>query len=202
MRTVFRFPYKGKRDVNARLKLSTLFTVHSPMFHHSLFVHNEHVKLGLKRVAKGPCPTHFNSRTFFWGTKKMSENAEPRNEVQNFGLNRTWNSCRFGHRFTRPCDVAGAGRSTIISSDAVFELWNACKLVDTSFVGLCSSSSSFGQISVWQSATLLPISCKSVPPVPAWVEEPGSSVRQLLMVVPRTIQPFPRFPVPAREGSK
>ena len=32
------------------------------------------------------------------------------------------------------------------------------------------------QVSAWQSATLLPISCKSVQPVPAWVEEPVSPV--------------------------
>ncbi len=36
----------------------------------------------------------------------------------------------------------------------------------------------FGQVSVWQSVTLLPISCKSVQPVPARVEEPVSLVRQ------------------------
>ena len=30
----------------------------------------------------------------------------------------------------------------------------------------------YGQVSAWQSQTLLPISCKSVQPVPALVEEP------------------------------
>ncbi len=34
------------------------------------------------------------------------------------------------------------------------------------------------QVSAWQSATLLPISCNSVQPVPARVEEPVSPVRQ------------------------
>ena len=34
-----------------------------------------------------------------------------------------------------------------------------------------------GQVSAWQSATLLPISCKSVQPVPARVEEPVSLVK-------------------------
>ncbi len=47
-----------------------------------------------------------------------------------------------------------------------------------------------GQVSVWQSATLLPKSCKSVQPVPA---------RVLTMVmVPRSIHPFPRCRKPAR----
>ncbi len=35
-----------------------------------------------------------------------------------------------------------------------------------------------GQVSAWQSATLLPISCKSVRPVSARVENPVSPVRQ------------------------
>ena len=35
-----------------------------------------------------------------------------------------------------------------------------------------------GPVSAWQSATLLPISCKLVRPVPARVEEPGSPARQ------------------------
>ncbi len=34
------------------------------------------------------------------------------------------------------------------------------------------------QVSAWQSATLLPISCKSLQPVPAWVEGPVSPARQ------------------------
>ena len=34
------------------------------------------------------------------------------------------------------------------------------------------------QVSAWQSATLLPISCKSAQSVPARVEEPVSPVRQ------------------------
>ena len=41
---------------------------------------------------------------------------------------------------------------------------------------------------VWLSATLLPISCRSVQPVPAQVEEPVSPVRLTgLVMVPRTI---------------
>ncbi len=48
------------------------------------------------------------------------------------------------------------------------------------------------QVSAWKSATLLPIGCKSVQPVPARVEEPVSPVRHsLLVVVSRTIHPFP-----------
>ena len=47
-----------------------------------------------------------------------------------------------------------------------------------------------GQVSVWQSATLLPISCRSVQPVPARVEEPVGPESNLLAVVPRTIHPF------------
>ena len=34
------------------------------------------------------------------------------------------------------------------------------------------------RVSAWQTATMLPISSKSVQPVPAWVEEPASMVRQ------------------------
>ncbi len=111
----------------------------------SLYVHqsfttlylctNEHVKLGLKRVVNGPCPTHFNSRMFFGGTKQMSENAEPRNQVQNLVWIEHEIPARFGHRFARACDVAGASRFTIISSDTVFGFWNACEMADTSFVG-------------------------------------------------------------------
>ena len=48
------------------------------------------------------------------------------------------------------------------------------------------------QVSAWQSATLLPIGCKSVQPVPARVEEPVSPARQ------STIHPFPRCPKLAR----
>ena len=50
--------------------------------------------------------------------------------------------------------------------------------------------------SVWQSETLLPISCKLVQPVPARVQEQGN----LLVVLSRTIYPFPRWPKPARES--
>ncbi len=35
-----------------------------------------------------------------------------------------------------------------------------------------------GQANAWQSATLLPIRCKLVPPVPSRVEEPISPLRQ------------------------
>ncbi len=45
-----------------------------------------------------------------------------------------------------------------------------------------------GQVNAWQSATLLPISCKSAQPVPALVEEPVCPVA----MVPRTIHSFPR----------
>ncbi len=54
------------------------------------------------------------------------------------------------------------------------------------------------QVNAWQSVTLLPISCKSIPPVPARVEEPGSPERQ--KVVSRTKQPFSRCPKPARKS--
>ena len=56
------------------------------------------------------------------------------------------------------------------------------------------------QVSAWQSATMLPISCKSVQPVPARVEQPVSSVRHLVLVAPQTIHPLPRCPKPARES--
>ena len=46
------------------------------------------------------------------------------------------------------------------------------------FCPVCNFGSVVGcQVSDWQSATLLPISCKSVQPVPAWVEELVSPVR-------------------------
>ena len=35
-----------------------------------------------------------------------------------------------------------------------------------------------GQVTAWQSVTLLPITCKSVQPLPARVEEPVCPVRQ------------------------
>ena len=41
--------------------------------------------------------------------------------------------------------------------------------------------------------------CRSVPPVPVWLEEPVSQVRQSLVVVPRTIHPFPS-PKPPQES--
>ena len=44
-----------------------------------------------------------------------------------------------------------------------------------------------GQVSAWQSATLLPINCKFVRPVPARIEQPVSQSGNLLVVVPRTI---------------
>ncbi len=57
------------------------------------------------------------------------------------------------------------------------------------------------QVSAWQSAMLLPISCKSVQPVPSRVEEPVSSTRpSSSAVVPQTIHPFPRCSKPARES--
>ena len=33
-----------------------------------------------------------------------------------------------------------------------------------------------GQVRAWQSATLLPIICKSIPHVPAWIEEPSKAI--------------------------
>ena len=48
---------------------------------------------------------------------------------------------------------------------------------------ICYIPSAFGQVSVWQSATLVPTSCKSVQSVPARVEEPVS-----LVVLLRTSQ--------------
>ncbi len=51
-----------------------------------------------------------------------------------------------------------------------------------------------GQVSAWQSATLLPISCKSVQPVPARVEEPGSPVRQSSTGGATNNPPFPNLP--------
>ena len=57
------------------------------------------------------------------------------------------------------------------------------------------------QVSARQSATLLLISCRSVQPVPARVEEPVSPVRQSSSGgVTKNIHPFPRRPKPARES--
>ena len=55
------------------------------------------------------------------------------------------------------------------------------------------------QVSAWQSATLPDISCKSVQPVPAWVEDLVSHVWQCV-ALPRKVHPFPRYPKPARES--
>ncbi len=54
--------------------------------------------------------------------------------------------------------------------------------------------SSVSQVNAWQSATLLPISCTSVQPVPARVEEPVSSVRQSSSGGTRNNPPFPKMP--------
>ncbi len=48
-----------------------------------------------------------------------------------------------------------------------------------------------GQVSVWRSATLLPTSCTSVPPVPARVEDSVIPQDNHLVVVPHTIHHFP-----------
>ncbi len=53
-----------------------------------------------------------------------------------------------------------------------------------------TSSSLECQVSVWQSATLLPISCKSVQPVPAWVKRARNPVRQWTPLSPRCLKPF------------
>ncbi len=46
-----------------------------------------------------------------------------------------------------------------------------------------------GQVSAWQSATLPPINCKSLQPVLlAWVEEPESTVNNVLVLI---VHPFP-----------
>ena len=58
-----------------------------------------------------------------------------------------------------------------------------------------------GQVSAWQSQTLLLISGKSVQPVLARVEEPVNAVRQSsIVVVSRTMHPFPRRKVGPRES--
>ena len=64
--------------------------------------------------------------------------------------------------------------------------------IKTCFLHLAS------QVSAWKSATLLPISCKLVQPVPAGVEEPVRLVRQSSSGW--KIHSFPRCPKPAREG--
>ncbi len=51
----------------------------------------------------------------------------------------------------------------------------------------------YGQVSELQSATLLPISCKSVQPVPARVEEPVSPVRQSSSGGATNNPPFPKM---------
>ncbi len=59
---------------------------------------------------------------------------------------------------------------------------------------LISDTLSSGQVSAWQSATLLPISCKSVQPVPAWLEEPVSPLRQSSSGGATNNAPFPKIP--------
>ena len=51
-----------------------------------------------------------------------------------------------------------------------------------------------GQVIAWQSATLLPISCKSVRPVSARVEEPVSPERQSSSGGVTYNPPFPKMP--------
>ena len=60
------------------------------------------------------------------------------------------------------------------------------------FVGNFCKVTLYGQVSTWQSATLLPISCKSAQPVTARVDKPVSLVRQSSSGGARTIHPFPR----------
>ncbi len=50
------------------------------------------------------------------------------------------------------------------------------------------------QVSVWQSATLLPTSCNSVQPVPARVEKPVSLARQSSSGDVTNNPPFPKMP--------
>ncbi len=57
----------------------------------------------------------------------------------------------------------------------------------------CSDTPSHGQVSAWQSATQLQISCQSVQPVPAWVEEPVSPVRQAFIGGATNNPPFPKM---------
>ena len=63
---------------------------------------------------------------------------------------------------------------------------------------ISTAKQSTGQVSAWQTATLLSISCKLVQPVPAWVDEPVSLVRQSSRGVPQTLQLFLRCPKPVR----
>ena len=81
-----------------------------------------------------------------------------------------------------------------------FRYWKILGLKRVLDVKFCLPIAASGQVSVWQSATLLPISCNSVQPVPTWVEEPVSPVRQSSSDGPRTIHPFPRCPKAALES--
>ena len=49
------------------------------------------------------------------------------------------------------------------------------------------------QVSAWQSTTLLPISCNSVQPVQAWVEEPVSPTSQSSNGCATNNPPFPKI---------
>ena len=57
--------------MNARLKLSTLFTVlHSPMFHHPLFVHKWTCEIGSKKGSERAMPNTFQQPDIFGRHKK------------------------------------------------------------------------------------------------------------------------------------
>ena len=58
----------------------------------------------------------------------------------------------------------------------------------------CELVSISGQVSAWQSATLLPIRCKSVQPVPARVDEPASLLSQSSSAGATNNSPFPKMP--------
>ena len=59
---------------------------------------------------------------------------------------------------------------------------------------LCTQVREKCQVRAWQSAILLPISCKSVQPVPARVEEPVSLIRQSSSGGVTNNPPFPKMP--------
>ncbi len=63
-----------------------------------------------------------------------------------------------------------------------------------SLVQKVRANSPFSQVSAWQSATLLPISCNSVQPVPAQVEELVSPVKQSSSDGTTNNPPFPKMP--------
>ncbi len=132
-------PYKGKRDVkwpmNARLKLSTLFTVHSPMFHRPLFVHKWTCEIRSKKGSERAVPDTFQQPDIYWRHKNDVWKCRTQESGPKFGLILTRNSCLIltQVRTGMWCCWRRQVHNNFIRHG--FGMWNACEMADASFVG-------------------------------------------------------------------